>query len=60
MFMHDSLEKFHEAFPKTLLPKEYGGDAGTIAEISDHWVKKFTDYEQYFEEDIANMEQTKA
>lgn len=51
MEMHESFEKFCEALPRTLLPKEYGGEAGTATSIADHWVKKLKDYEQYFEED---------
>lgn len=33
------------------MPAEYGGEAGTIDEISAYWVKKVQEYADYFKED---------
>lgn len=41
----------YEKIPRKLLPKEYGGEAGTIEEILNYWVKKVEDHEKYFLED---------
>lgn len=47
--MHgDDLESLYQKIPKHLLPKEYGGDAGTIEEILEPWVQKIKDYEEFF------------
>lgn len=34
-----------------MLPTEYGGEAGTIDEILDNWVKKVKEYEQWFKDE---------
>ncbi|XP_063695617.1 alpha-tocopherol transfer protein-like [Culicoides brevitarsis] len=47
----DNMEELHKNIPKRLLPAEYGGEAGTIAEITEHWVQKVLEHAEYFKED---------
>ncbi|KAK9730723.1 CRAL/TRIO domain [Popillia japonica] len=37
--------------PKEILPTEYGGDAGPIQDMIDHWKKKIESYSEWFKED---------
>ncbi|KAK7082855.1 hypothetical protein SK128_012643 [Halocaridina rubra] len=37
--------------PKTMLPYEYGGTAGTVQEISDYWLAKMDRHRDWFLED---------
>lgn len=46
-----NLDKFYEKVPLKYLPKEYGGENGTIPEIIAQWEKKFDEYSNYFKED---------
>ncbi|XP_047515366.1 alpha-tocopherol transfer protein-like [Pieris napi] len=32
-----NLNSFHERFPQELLPEEYGGNNGTVQDLSDYW-----------------------
>lgn len=34
IFMHDSLDSLHKHLDRSLLPAEYGGDAGTTAQLA--------------------------
>lgn len=47
----DNLEEVFKKVPQRLWPKEYGGDAGTVDEITDYWVKKVQEYAEYFKDD---------
>uniref|UniRef100_A0A1B0CUX6 CRAL-TRIO domain-containing protein n=2 Tax=Lutzomyia longipalpis TaxID=7200 RepID=A0A1B0CUX6_LUTLO len=47
----DNLESLYEHIPKKLLPKEYGGEAGSVKELTVKWEKKFMDYRDYFLEE---------
>ncbi|XP_073811544.1 retinol-binding protein pinta-like [Musca autumnalis] len=46
-----NLDKFYEKVPLKYLPKEYGGENGSIPEIIADWEKKFQEYRDYFKED---------
>ncbi|XP_061395849.1 alpha-tocopherol transfer protein-like [Musca vetustissima] len=46
-----NIEKMYEKIPLKYLPKEYGGENGSIPEIIDTWHKKFLEYSDYFAED---------
>lgn len=37
--------------PKRLLPKEYGGEVGTIQSLINNWEKKFISYRDFFIEE---------
>ncbi|KAI4466012.1 alpha-tocopherol transfer protein-related [Holotrichia oblita] len=45
------IEQMYEYFPKSILPAEYGGDAGPIQDLIDYWKKKVEDYAPWFKED---------
>uniref|UniRef100_A0A182PGB9 CRAL-TRIO domain-containing protein n=1 Tax=Anopheles epiroticus TaxID=199890 RepID=A0A182PGB9_9DIPT len=52
LFVHGSnLESLYEHIPKSMLPKEYGGDAGPIQDIVNAWAKKIISYKEYFKEE---------
>ncbi|XP_069691386.1 retinol-binding protein pinta-like [Periplaneta americana] len=40
LFVHAALDSLHEHVPKRILPKEYGGEAGSLSEITEEWKKK--------------------
>lgn len=44
------MDKLHEHFPKSILPTEYGGEAGPIQNMSNEWEKKLLSYEKYFQD----------
>ncbi|XP_063700188.1 alpha-tocopherol transfer protein-like [Culicoides brevitarsis] len=46
-----NLEKLYKFVPKSILPKEYGGEAPCIDELMNVWEEKFKSYENYFKED---------
>ncbi|XP_061393127.1 alpha-tocopherol transfer protein-like [Musca vetustissima] len=46
-----NLDKFYEKIPQKYLPKEYGGENGSIPEIIAEWEQKFQAYKEYFKED---------
>lgn len=49
--MHSNIEEVHKHIPKHMLPKEYGGDNGTIQDLIDHWVQKVISYRDFLLED---------
>ncbi|KNC21669.1 hypothetical protein FF38_09802 [Lucilia cuprina] len=46
-----NIEKMYEKIPLKYLPKEYGGENGSIPEILAEWEQKFLSYRDYFIED---------
>ncbi|KAI4466007.1 alpha-tocopherol transfer protein-related [Holotrichia oblita] len=46
------IEEMYQYIPKSILPTEYGGDAGPIQDLIDHWKKKVEDYAPWFKEDV--------
>ncbi|XP_059622425.1 alpha-tocopherol transfer protein-like [Phlebotomus argentipes] len=47
----DNMESLYQHIPQKLLPKEYGGEAGSIKDMIVHWEKKFIEFRDYFLED---------
>ncbi|XP_047516143.1 uncharacterized protein LOC125056869 [Pieris napi] len=45
-------EEMYQHIPKEILPVEYGGNGGTIAEIVEYWQKKIAEYSDWLEEDL--------
>ncbi|XP_045490790.1 alpha-tocopherol transfer protein-like [Colias croceus] len=45
-------EEMYKYIPKEALPAEYGGNAGTIDEILDYWMKKTDEFSSWLEEDL--------
>lgn len=46
----NKIDELYEIVPQRLLPAEYGGEAGTLAEITDYWVNKVLEHADYFKE----------
>ncbi|XP_045468130.1 alpha-tocopherol transfer protein-like isoform X2 [Harmonia axyridis] len=47
---HTSLETLYPFVPKDILPEEYGGMAGTLAEYNEQWIKKLEEYTPWFKD----------
>jgi len=47
---HSNLESLYKFVPQKMLPKEYGGDAGTSAELTEQWRQKLREYTPWFKE----------
>lgn len=45
------LGSLHDVVPKDILPIEYGGTDGHVADTIDYWVEKLVSYKDWFEED---------
>ncbi|KRT78509.1 CRAL-TRIO domain containing protein [Oryctes borbonicus] len=51
------VEDMYKYIPKSILPMEYGGEAGPIQELIDYWKNKVESYADWFKDDsqyIAN------
>ncbi|KAL7732779.1 hypothetical protein ACLKA6_005919 [Drosophila palustris] len=53
LFVHRNIDTLMEHVPLVYLPKEYGGENGSIDELIAEWDKKFDDYRDHFK-DNAN------
>lgn len=51
----DNLDGLYEYIPKEMLPAEYGGEAGPLQDIINHWEKKIIEYRDYFLEEEKNF-----
>ncbi|TMW50310.1 hypothetical protein DOY81_004587 [Sarcophaga bullata] len=51
IFYGENYEKMYKTIPQKYLPKEYGGDNGSIPDLIVEWEKKFLSYMEYFKED---------
>lgn len=47
----NDLESLHKFIPKSILPKEYGGEAGTIDDLIADWVNILTENRDFLIED---------
>ncbi|KAM7345709.1 alpha-tocopherol transfer protein-like [Cochliomyia hominivorax] len=47
-------EKMYETIPQKYLPKEYGGENGSIPELVAEFERKFMEYRDYFKESESN------
>uniref|UniRef100_A0A1B0FLE9 CRAL-TRIO domain-containing protein n=1 Tax=Glossina morsitans morsitans TaxID=37546 RepID=A0A1B0FLE9_GLOMM len=53
LFAHNNkLESLTQHVPLKYLPKEYGGENGSIPEIIDEWDKKLDQYRDYFKKSV--------
>ncbi|XP_055691361.1 alpha-tocopherol transfer protein-like [Lutzomyia longipalpis] len=49
LHVHGSnLEALYQHIPQKLLPKEYGGEAGNLKDLTVQWEKKFMEYRDFF------------
>ncbi|XP_022912225.1 retinol-binding protein pinta-like [Onthophagus taurus] len=46
-----NMDEIYKHIPKSILPTEYGGDAGPIQDLIDHWKAKVESYAEWFKED---------
>lgn len=44
------MDELHMHIPQKYLPKEYGGENGSLDEVAEEWVQRFISYRKYFEE----------
>lgn len=52
VYVHGSdMDALYKVVPRKLLPKEYGGDAGTFAEITNALEKRLVAHRDFFIED---------
>lgn len=47
------METLYEFIDREMLPTEYGGDAGSIQDLHDQWMKKLEEYGPWFKEQEA-------
>ncbi|XP_021924883.1 alpha-tocopherol transfer protein-like [Zootermopsis nevadensis] len=40
MFVHSDMDSLYKNVPQRLLPQEYGGEAGSLAALTEEWKKK--------------------
>ena len=51
LFVHSSLESLYQHIPKKLLPKDFGGETSSIAEIISHSLETVDKYRAFFEDE---------
>ncbi|XP_037952691.1 alpha-tocopherol transfer protein-like [Teleopsis dalmanni] len=47
----NNMDSLHAQIPKKYLPKEYGGENGSLQDVIDSWVKRFESYRDYYIEE---------
>lgn len=52
--IHSSLEELYNFVPKTMLPSEYGGDAGSVKDLNEQWRAKLKENTAWFKEQEAS------
>ncbi|XP_077288517.1 alpha-tocopherol transfer protein-like [Arctopsyche grandis] len=50
IFVHSDLESLYKHIPQEMLPEEYGGNAGAIADLNNAWKAKLESYGGWFKE----------
>ncbi|GBP41120.1 Alpha-tocopherol transfer protein [Eumeta japonica] len=51
--IHKNYEDLHQSISKEVLPAEYGGTGGTIAEIAEYWVQKIEEYKSWMQQELS-------
>lgn len=46
-----NLSSLHAQVPKSVLPAEYGGENGSVAELTQHWLRKVVEKKEWLKED---------
>jgi len=59
IFVHDDIDALHKVLPRKLLPKEYGGDVGTIQKCTDNLEKTMVAKRDFFLEGNYGVDETK-
>lgn len=54
------MDSLHDKISKTILPEEYGGEAGSVSDLWDSWKKKLESYRDWFvEQDKLRADESK-
>ncbi|XP_064076633.1 uncharacterized protein LOC135194772 [Vanessa tameamea] len=53
-YVYQNYEDFYNSVPKSILPKEYGGDSASIKEIIEYWNTKKIEYDSWLKEEMKN------
>lgn len=48
IYIHKEVKDLYKYVPQEMLPKEYGGDCGTMDELQEKWTQKLIDYRDWF------------
>ncbi|CAG9559146.1 unnamed protein product [Danaus chrysippus] len=48
IFIHKDLKDLYKYVPQEMLPKEYGGQCGTMDELQQNWTDKLIEYRDWF------------
>ncbi|CAH0713573.1 unnamed protein product, partial [Brenthis ino] len=48
IFIHKDVKDIYNYIPREMLPKEYGGDCGTMDELQEKWTQKLIEYRDWF------------
>ncbi|XP_075992123.1 alpha-tocopherol transfer protein-like [Anticarsia gemmatalis] len=52
LYVHNkNYDAMYQHIPKDILPKEYGGNGGSVAEITEYWRNKVKEYSSWLTED---------
>lgn len=52
MYFHSNVDSLNKYIPRDLLPDEYGGKAGKLADIKAEWYAKLLEYRDYMLDDL--------
>ncbi|CAG9567045.1 unnamed protein product [Danaus chrysippus] len=53
LYVHNkNFEELYKHVPQEILPKEYGGNGGSIKEITEYWKAKVQEYSSWLEDDL--------
>ncbi|XP_046386007.1 alpha-tocopherol transfer protein-like [Ischnura elegans] len=47
----EDMDSFYKNVPQRILPKEYGGEAGTLEDLTKYWKKEMESMKEWFQED---------
>nr|ATY51916.1 CTD29 [Heliconius melpomene] len=48
IYIHKEVKDLYKYVPQEMLPKEYGGDCGTMDELQEKWTQKLIEYRDWF------------
>ncbi|KAK4876425.1 hypothetical protein RN001_012847 [Aquatica leii] len=48
IYSESNVDALYQSIPKSILPEEYGGEAGPIQDLIDYWKRKVEDYREWF------------
>ncbi|XP_046961266.1 clavesin-1-like [Vanessa cardui] len=54
IYVYQNYEELYKNIPKSILPKEYGGDSASVEEIIEYWNNKKIEYDSWLKEEMKN------